>query len=190
MKEKMEKTQFKTFLLPDYEQEEQYLSDMHRNGWKFKKAFLYWYTFEKCTPENVVYKLDFGNTSGDKTSYINMFGEYGWEYIQKFNGFYYFRRSAKEGLADEELEIFSDNESRFNMVDKIIKTRFVLAIIFFLIGFVYLCRLLIASFISSMPIGAAVVILLAVISYIFIFSLLLHCYKGLKQLKNKFKKGE
>lgn len=189
MKDKTTKTQFKTFFLPDYEQEEQYLSDMHRNGWKLKKVFLYWYTFEKCTPENVVYKLDFGNTSGDESSYVNMFGEYGWEYIQRMNDFYYFRRPVKEGLSDEELEIFSDNESRLKMVDKIIKTRFVPAIIIFIIGFICICSSLIAAFINSMPIEAVVIILLAVIVYIFSFSMLRYCYTGLKKLKSKFEKG-
>lgn len=190
MKEKMTKTQFKAFFLPDYEDEEKYLSDMHRNGWKLKKAYPYFYTFEKCTPENVVYKLDFGNISGDKTAYINMFGEYGWEYIQKLNNFYYFRKTAKDGLPDEELEIFSDNESRLKMVDKIINTRFVPGIIFFIIGFVCICIALIESLIYPTPIKEVVIILLAFIVYIFFFSMLRYCYMGLKNLKSKFEKRE
>lgn len=183
MKEKMTKTQFKAFFLPDYEQEEEYLSDMHRNGWKLKKAYPFFYTFEKCTPENVVYKLDFGNTSGDESSYINMFGEYGWEYIYKLSGFYYFRKSAKDRLPDEDLDIFSDNESRLKMVEKIIKTRLVPSLFFFAIGMLSLCNLILNG-------GPAICILLMIIVYMALFSLVMHCYTGLKRLKNKFRKGE
>ena len=189
MKEKITKTQFKAFFLPDYEQEEKYLSDMHRDGWKLKRAYPYFYTFERCTPENVVYKIDFGNTSGDKTAYINMFDEYGWEYIQKLNNFYYFRRPA-EGLSEEELEIFSDNESRLKMVQKIIKRLLLPVLILFAIGMLNLCTLILKVMKFATPDRYAIPIILIIILYMVLFSIVIHCYTGLKRLKRKFEKRE
>ena len=54
------KKEFKWFTITQYKQEEEYLSSMHRRGWKFTKViFPGFYFFEKCEPENVTYRLDY-----------------------------------------------------------------------------------------------------------------------------------
>lgn len=58
MKEK--KTELRIFTIADWEKEEQYLRKRHRKGWRFVKVGLLGvYHFEKCTPEDVVYQLDY-----------------------------------------------------------------------------------------------------------------------------------
>ena len=58
MREK--KTVFKWFTVAKYEEEQEYLRQMHQAGWKLVKvSFLGFYTFEKCEPEDVIYQLDY-----------------------------------------------------------------------------------------------------------------------------------
>ena len=60
------KTTLKLFTIAQYQQEEEYLSSMHENGWKLSKiTFPGIYHFEKCEPEDVVYQLDY-NEEGMK----------------------------------------------------------------------------------------------------------------------------
>lgn len=55
MKDK--KTIFKYFTIPQYQQEEEYLSSMHEKGWKLTKiSFFGFYQFEKCEPETAIAK--------------------------------------------------------------------------------------------------------------------------------------
>ena len=50
----------------DYEKEAAFLSKMHKNGWKLKEIKgLCSYHFEKCTPEDVVYQLDYNQEGLD-----------------------------------------------------------------------------------------------------------------------------
>lgn len=45
------KKQFKWFTIFEYENEQDYLRDMHKSGWRFVKVKgLGMYYFEKCTP--------------------------------------------------------------------------------------------------------------------------------------------
>lgn len=176
---------FKTFYLPDYEKEEEYLTEMHRNGWKFKKVNCGAYTFEKCEPENVVYKLDFtDNKKDDKATYITLFSDYGWEHIQDFNNFSYFRRNA-DSLEAEDTEIFSDNESRLEMMKKIINTRMIpLWIIFTVIIIPNLVKFVSWDFSDGIIVPAlftAYIVLFLMYTYIFI-----RCGIGFRRLKKKY----
>ena len=54
------KTEFKWFTIPQYRQEEEYLTSMHRKGWKFTKvSFPGFYHFEQCEPENDGLKIKY-----------------------------------------------------------------------------------------------------------------------------------
>ena len=115
----------KYFLLYEYEKEEQYLAKMHANGWRFVDTNGFLYTFEKCEPEQVVYRIDFsGLAPENRDDYNAMFRDYGWEYLQDINGFSYFRKSA-EGVKPEDLEIFSDGQSRIDMTKCIFTRRMI-----------------------------------------------------------------
>ena len=60
------KKQFKYFSIFNHEKEQEYLSEMHRKGWKFVEVTGFCvYHFEECEPEEVVYQLDY-NQEGIK----------------------------------------------------------------------------------------------------------------------------
>ena len=118
----MNKTEFKFFTIADWEEEEEYLSLMHKNGWRLKKIGFMDYHFEKCEPENVTYRLDYNKASvNDKEGYLQMFKDCGWEYIFNKFGYSYFRKKEEPG--DKDREIFSDSRSKIEMMERVIKSR-------------------------------------------------------------------
>lgn len=118
----MNKTEFKFFTIADWQEEEEYLSLMHKNGWRLKKIGFMDYHFEKCEPENVTYRLDYNKASvNDKEGYLQMFKDCGWEYIFNKFGYSYFRKKEEPG--DKEREIFSDSRSKIEMMERVIKSR-------------------------------------------------------------------
>lgn len=126
------KKQFKWFTIFEYEKEQDYLRDMHKSGWKFVEVKgLGMYHFEKCTPQDVVYQLDYNNEGRDnKEEYLKMFDDCGWEYIQDYADYSYFRKPVSD--SGEAEEIFCDEESRFQMMKRVMKGRMLpLLILFF-----------------------------------------------------------
>ena len=115
------KTVFKWFDVTMHEEEQDWLRSMHKQGWKLKKVSWAFYTFESCRPEDVVYQLDFQNELTNKTEYLQMFFDCGWEYIQDMMGYSYFRKPASEMNGEE--GIFCDHESRMAMWDRVFKGR-------------------------------------------------------------------
>lgn len=126
------KKQFRWFSIFEYEKEQDYLRNMHKSGWKLIKVRgLGMYYFEKCTPQDMIYQLDY-NKDGlkHKDEYLKMFSDCGWEYIQDFVGYSYFRKPVSESGKAE--EIFCDEESRLQMMSRVIKARMTpLLILFF-----------------------------------------------------------
>ena len=117
------KKELRWFSIMDYEKEARYLSRMHQKGWKFKRVTMPGiYTFEKCEPEKVIYQLDY-NQEGMKNQmeYVKMFEDCGWEYLLEFAGYSYFRKTEAE-MSQEE-EIFCDDESRLDMMNRIFRGR-------------------------------------------------------------------
>lgn len=115
------KTEFKYFPVFEWEKEQDYLRQQHKNGWKFVRvSFIGVYHFERCRPEDTVYQLDY-NPDGleHKEEYIQMFHDCGWEYLQDFWGYSYFRKPASEMNGDE--EIFCDEASRTEMIKQVLK---------------------------------------------------------------------
>lgn len=122
----------KWFDITEYEKEAAYLCEMHKDGWKFVKATLPGiYKFEKCEPEDVVYQLDYNRDGSEhKAEYIQMFSDCGWEYAGEFVGYSYFRKPLKDMKGEE--EIFSDDASKLEMMDRVYKGRMVPLIVIFL----------------------------------------------------------
>lgn len=117
------KKQFKFFTIFEHEKEQDYLREMNKNGWKFVKVSGFGtYHFEKCTPEDVVYQLDYNKEGLEhKEEYIQMFSDCGWEHLQEYAGYSYFRKPAAEMNGEE--EIFCDEASRFQMMERVMKGR-------------------------------------------------------------------
>ena len=117
------KTEFKWFTIPQYMEEENYLSEMHKNGWRFTKVtFPGFYHFESCEPGEVVYQLDYNQDGvSHREEYVQMFEDCGWEYIQDFAGYSYFRKSVADMNGEE--EIFCDDDSRLEMMKRVFRGR-------------------------------------------------------------------
>lgn len=115
------KTVFKWFDITQHEEEQEYLREMHRNGWKLQRVQWAFYTFVQCEPEDVVYQLDYNQSIENKTEYLQMFFDCGWEYIQDMMGYSYFRKPASAMRGEE--GIFCDHESRMAMWDRVFKGR-------------------------------------------------------------------
>lgn len=159
------KKEFKIFTIVNHKEEEQYLRQQHNAGWKFIKVTgLGIYHFEKCQPEDVVYQLDYNQESAsDKGEYIRMFADCGWDYIQDFFGYSYFRKRAADMNGEE--EIFCDDSSRLAMMERVYKGRLVpLLVVFF--------ALLLPQFISNLSKGNYGIALLLggmLVLYVYIF---------------------
>ena len=117
------KKTFKWFTIFEYEKEQDYLREMHKSGWKFVKVKgLGMYYFEKCPSQDVVYQLDYNKEGlAHKDEYLKMFDDCGWEYIQDYAGYSYFRKPASEMNGDE--EIFCDDDDRAAMMGRVFKGR-------------------------------------------------------------------
>lgn len=129
---KTTKTIMRFFTIADYEKEEQFLREKHRNGWRMTGSILpCFFRFEACEPEDVVYRLDFRPENTDRDSYLQMFSDYGWEYFHSCAGWDYFRKAASE--TEENPEIFSDAISRLELIRRITRKRMLP------LGIIFLC---------------------------------------------------
>ena len=176
--------EFRLFMLPDYEKEEEYLREMHRDGWKFTHVTLPGiYPFEKCEPEDVVYRLDFNPQTPDKKrDYVRMFEDYGWEYLQDLNEFSYFRKSADE----EDTEIFSDIASKLDMMRRILAKRMIPVLVVFLCCMVpNIVNILRAGITHVRPYEC---ILLGILFGLFglYVGMITHCFVGFRNLARKY----
>ena len=92
----------KLFSVVDWEKEQNYLREMHRQGWKFVRlTALGVYHFEKCEPEDVIYL-----------------------------GYSYFRKSASQ--TDGAEEIFCDDASRLQLLERVGRGRMLPMLVIFL----------------------------------------------------------
>lgn len=172
------KKQYKWFSIFEYEKEQEYLSMMHKDGWKFLKVSgLGVYRFEKCEPKDVVYQLDYNKDGLEhRDEYIKMFADCGWEHLQDYAGYSYFRKAAEDMSGEE--EIFCDKESRLMMMNRVLKGRMIpLLILFFCI---VLPQLLLQSFVYKSILGAAIYAVVTVI-YVCVFLWSFHNYKKFKE---------
>lgn len=178
------KTAIRFFTIADYEDEEIWLHNQHKNGWKLLRMIPpCFFIFEKCAPEDVAYRLDYknGTETGD---YFQLFRDYGWEYIDRCFGWLYFRKAVSETNSEQDGEIFSDAKSRIDLVDHVAKTRLRPVLIIF-----FCC--LIPNFILSMvrddlAFANVFTIIFAVMILLYIY-LLVHCGSKLRKLREKYR---
>ena len=173
------KTVIRFFTIADYEKEEVWLHNQHKNGWKLSRMIPpCFYIFEKCMPEDVVYRLDYKNNS-ETSNYFQIFKDYGWEYIGRYVGWLYFRKPSSETDTEQDGEIFSDNESRIDMINHAVKTRLLPTLI------IFLCCVLPNFFRrigTSGPLATAFTVFFAVMTLLYLY-LLIHCGLKLRKLE-------
>ena len=140
---------YRIFTIADYEREALYFREMHVKGWKLRKVsysillFAVKYTFEKCQPEQVSYQLDFyPMEKSERSSYLQLFKDCGWEHITDFNGFSYFRKAHSEIESDAEFEIYNDAAGKLAMVNRILRLRLVPSLLLLAIHIPFLLKLL------------------------------------------------
>lgn len=121
---------YRIFTIADYEREALYFREMHAKGWKLRGVsysillFAVKYTFEKCQPEQVSYQLDFyPMEKSERSSYLQLFKDCGWEHITDFNGFSYFRKLHSGIESDAEFEIYNDAAGKLAVVKRILTMR-------------------------------------------------------------------
>ena len=99
-------TERQIFYISEFDVEAAWLSFMHREGWKMLSTTGFKYRFESCPKENWTYQLDFRADGVSEEEYIQMYADYGWEFVTRFRQWYYFRKPYSE---EEDMSIFSDN---------------------------------------------------------------------------------
>lgn len=121
----MVKKELRFFDITQWREEEVYLRQRHSEGWKLVKVTLPGiYTFEACTPEDVIYRLDYNQEGlANEGEYLQMFADCGWQHILNFVGYAYFCKPAAEAGGEE--EIFCDEQSRLDMIGRVFKGRMV-----------------------------------------------------------------
>lgn len=178
-----QKTVIRFFTIADYEAEEAWLHDQHKNGWKLLRMTPpCFYIFEPCTPEEVAYRLDYKNNK-ESSNYFQIFRDYGWEYIGRCFGWLYFRKSLSEADSEQGGEIFSDNESRIDMLNHVVKTRMLpIWIIFFCCVLPNLLR----SIENRDPLAAVFTVIFSVLTLLYLY-LLIYCSLKLRKLREKYR---
>jgi hypothetical protein len=114
------KTEKKNFGIAEFQEEEKWLEEQHRNGWRLTKTDGTKFQFESCDTEEWVYQLDFKGKGAAEEEYIQMFKDCGWEYVLQYDKWCYFRRKKQDGA---DLSIFSDRSSKIDMYTKILRNR-------------------------------------------------------------------
>lgn len=124
-------TRIRFFTIADFEEEEMWLRDQSREGWRLVGMTPPCiYNFERCEAEDVIYRLVYKNNE-ENPEFMQMVEDYGWERAGRCLGWLYFRKPVSEMENENDGEIFSDNASRIDMVRHIARTRLLpLAVIF------------------------------------------------------------
>lgn len=178
------KNMIRYFAIADFEEEETWLCEQHRKGWKLVDTTLpCFYHFESCPPENVVYRLDYQNAEqGD--DYLQLFRDYGWEYFNSCAGWLYFRKPVSDTEPEEDAEIFSDDSSRLDLLDNVFRTRMLPLLL------IFVCCLL-PSFMRSINNGSIVSnVLTAILGFLTVLYIWLLVYCGVKLRRLREKYGE
>ncbi len=138
------KTEIRFFSIMQWKKEEEYLRQQHKNGWEFVWLNgLCLYHFQKCEPKDVVYQLDYNHDSVSKRrEYLQIFSDCGWEYLQNYAGYSYFRKEASEMNGTQE-EIFCDDDSRLDILQRIFRKRMIP--LFFVFLFVLIPQIIMQS---------------------------------------------
>ena len=178
------KTIIRFFTIADYEEEEIWLQNQHKNGWKLSRMIPpFFYVFEKCMPEDVAYRLDYKNNE-ETSDYFQIFRDYSWEYIGRCLGWLYFRKPSSKTNSEQDGEIFSDNESRVDMIHHVVKTRLFPAMI------IFLCCVF-PNFFKSIntsnpdPLAIVLAVFFSVMTLLYLY-LIIYCGLKLRKLRKKY----
>jgi hypothetical protein len=111
-------TKFKLFWAWEDDKEEAWLREMAQQGYHlFSVGLPGFYKFERGFAKDFVYRLDYIRDRKDYASYLQLFNDSGWDHMGEMAGWQYFRKEAVNG---DDLEIYSDNESKANKYQRVL----------------------------------------------------------------------
>jgi len=184
MKDKLVR-EYHCFMLPDYEEEEKFLREKHNAGLAFEKVKTPgFYYFSECEPEDVIYKLDFNPQKEKEEAYLQMYADYGWEYIQEMNGYNYFKKSAAAAEADGDDEIFNDNQSKLDMLQRSFRMKMLPILVVFLLIIIPEASYIIEGT-EATPLGIVCSLLSAVALILYVW-IVARCMAGFQKLRKKY----
>lgn len=123
----MTKTMRRLYWMWQYEKEEQWLSDMSRQGWQLKEVAFGRYRFEQAPAETYIYRLEYLSEHKDapkSKAYLDFLKDTGVEVAGNLHNWVYLRRPATMGP----FEIYSDPASRIAHVQRMLTLVFLLAV--------------------------------------------------------------
>ena len=180
---KDQKTAFRYFTIMEYEKEQKWLEQQHREGWRLTDAKVCVYRFERCKPEEVVYQLDYNEDGrARREEYLQLFRDCGWEHVLDNVGYSYFRKPKSQMQGDE--EIFCDMESRMDMFRRILRGRMIpLLVLFFCIFLPAIAMEILATAEGSPALNLTWLIPLGVVLALYglVFAQLVVQYQNLKK---------
>ena len=153
------------FPLSDFEEEQAFLTSHHAEGWRLFSTKGKKYTFEKCDKETFVYQIDFNPDERQEDEYIQLYADFGWQFVEEKDGRFYF---CKPTMCNDDNALFSDRETKAIMCRKIIKRRLIafipitiisLLIIGVLIFFSNLVPFIITATVAMIFIGCLIITL-------------------------------
>ena len=176
------KTRIRFFTIADYEEEEIWLRRQHSSGWKLIRTVLpCFYVFERCAPEDVVYRLDYKNST-ETGDYLQLYRDYGWECCERMSGWLYFRKPASACETEAEGEIFSDNATRVELISRIVKTRMLPLLALFFCCVLPGC---LNSMSGRMPRAGLFTGIFTALLLVYLY-LIVHCGLKLRRLRRKY----
>jgi len=178
---KDKKTVLRFYTITDYEQEEQWLQEMYRGGWKPNRFVPpCFYTFERCEPADMVFRLEFNDMEiTSQSDYLRMLDDYGWSYLFSCMSWRYYCKPAD--TKKEANELFTDNVSKLEMLNQVVRWRLLPFIVIF-----FCCVLpnVLRDFSDS---GSVIGWNLVWTAILLLYSLIMiHCLLGLKRLRSKY----
>ncbi len=109
----------KLFMAWQFEEEEQWLNQMSRQGWQLEKTNGLLYTFQQGGMDKYQYRVQMVDSLSKSGDYLQFLSEAGIEHVGTcFNGLWIYLRKQNNG---EPFELFSDTTSQLHHLQKIKK---------------------------------------------------------------------
>lgn len=136
------KRSFRAYAAWNYEKEEKYINDQSKEGWQLIKGGCFHSVYKRDDSKRYIYKIDYNtvttNKNNERKRYIQMFEELGWEFVNStYNGWNYFKKPYDEHLDNSEYEIYTDDTSYNEMLQRWCKLGKVVFVIELLAAVIY-----------------------------------------------------
>lgn len=114
------KVSHKVYMAWEFDEEEQHLDEMSRQGWQVVKGGCFHTVYEKAPDKRYRHRIDYNSRvlkdPEEKKLYFRTFEEAGWEHAgTTFNGWIFWKKEVKPGIPEEEYQIYTDRQSLTEM---------------------------------------------------------------------------